>query len=97
MGSGEPMVNIRVTPAEMAVLDAAAQASTRKRAVWCREVLLAAARSLWTFEEILALLAGTDPRPARWVRVRAVLLREATVRYQQIRRALTRRGGNSDG
>jgi hypothetical protein len=92
MGSGQPMVNIRVKPEELAALDAAAHGSGLDRSAWCREVLLAAAQSLRTLEEILAFLATTGPGPALRVRLRAAVVRELGVWTRQIRQVITARG-----
>jgi hypothetical protein len=57
MGRTNPMVNIRMKPADLAAIDTAAHASSLLRSTWGREVLLAAARSGHTLEQITQALA----------------------------------------
>ena len=59
MGLTEPMVNIRMKPDELADIDAAAHASNLVRSIWSRELLLAAARSPHTLDQITALLTSS--------------------------------------
>jgi hypothetical protein len=64
MGLTEPMVNIRMKPDQLAAIDAAAHAANLVRAVWGRELLLAAARSTRSLDQITELLTtGGRPDP----------------------------------
>jgi hypothetical protein len=62
MGLTEPMVNIRMKPDELADIDAAAHAANLVRSIWSRELLLAAARSARSLDQITELLT-TSGRP----------------------------------
>jgi hypothetical protein len=60
MGHTEPMVNIRMQSTQLATIQQAAEASEQSRSGWCREVLLAAATSGRTLDQIVTLLDQAD-------------------------------------
>ncbi|MFE2751579.1 hypothetical protein ACFXGA_06200 [Actinosynnema sp. NPDC059335] len=74
MGKSQSMVNVRMAPPLIAEIDdAAARSTATSRSSWSKEVLLAAARSGLTLDDITALLTNppSGDRPRRPRRARA--------------------------